>query len=436
MGVVMQFIFGLVGLFALIATAVMLLIRYISLSLMLALLPIALVLNIFPNLNIGGSEHPFYKWQHQFTKWVLFYPVAMFFLAIGFTVANPNNLSASLNPLTNIVNMLVVVGIMIGGLIIAQEMGVTGAHMANALASKTIRRMPKNIDWAMKRMRGRGGQSPAEAGAPGAGGAPAARRLDLAAAPHGVPTQTGTFADMYSAEDLAASAPRPTTQAETPTTPAAPPAEPERRAFGDLYTAEDLAASAPGPEATPATTPETPGTTDAGHAPETGGATKHKDSLWSRLVKYSAGSPSTLKILEHGAEEIAGEGADIFEGLMPGKSDDLKTNEEKLAKLRDKLEKLAEKSIDEDYLIILDKLDKDDKAKTDKKMSKVVRKGNERRRDALMNSRDARLERYFSEWNESQKGVEKTIKKVLQHGGQVKPSKLDKAPAPKQELNT
>ncbi len=148
-------VFLFVGAIALFALAIMLAIRAIALVLLIILLPIAWVMWIFPNLKIPGGGNPWSTWWESFTRWLLFAPFAMFFfyLAVRFPssgsaqVLNSNNsfLDASFQ-------MIVVVGLMLGGLMASNKMGITGA--AVALGAVTAGKV-----WAQSKAKQLGGKT-------------------------------------------------------------------------------------------------------------------------------------------------------------------------------------------------------------------------------------------------------------------------------------
>lgn len=128
---VATFIF--VGTIALLAFAIMLAIRAIALVLLIILLPLAWAGLIFPNLKIPGGGNPWRTWWEQFTKWLLFAPFAMFFfwLAVKFpSTGSAQALDASNSFLDASFQMIVVVGLMLGGLYVSNRMGITGAAVA------------------------------------------------------------------------------------------------------------------------------------------------------------------------------------------------------------------------------------------------------------------------------------------------------------------
>ncbi|KKU91580.1 MAG: hypothetical protein UY23_C0001G0186 [Candidatus Jorgensenbacteria bacterium GW2011_GWA1_48_11] len=137
-------IFTLAGALTLLTLAFMLLIRYLHLVFLLIISPIVWLFWVFPGL--GGE---FSRWWKSFFRWSFFAPASAFFLYLALvSVSNLQTMvgTATTNSgygsnflsdlLTQGAQMFVLVGIMLGGIIIAQEMGITGASGALALAGK------------------------------------------------------------------------------------------------------------------------------------------------------------------------------------------------------------------------------------------------------------------------------------------------------------
>lgn len=128
--------FAAIAIFVMFALAAMFLIRFAALAILLVLLPLAIAAAIFPGLKIGTRGNPLRTWITQFTRWLLFGPIAMFFvwLAIamitggGEQAAPPSQIdlteSGSIGFLAGMISAL---AIMLGGLIVANQMGITGA---------------------------------------------------------------------------------------------------------------------------------------------------------------------------------------------------------------------------------------------------------------------------------------------------------------------
>ncbi len=128
--------------FTFLALAAMFLIRTGYISVLLILLPIALVLSAFP----PTSNH-FSKWMSKFMQWVMFAPAATFFLYLSMLllIETENNGILSMggsgliepeSPTYVILRYIIVWGLMLMSLTVAQSMGITGASTAKAMWSK------------------------------------------------------------------------------------------------------------------------------------------------------------------------------------------------------------------------------------------------------------------------------------------------------------
>ncbi len=149
-GVLFTLFLDFLAIIALFSFAIMLWIRYIALVILIILLPLAWVAWIFPNLKIPGGGNPWSEWWETFLRWLLFAPFAMFFfwLALSFTSHSPSPLgdvTSQINAgdigveqsvLGNIAGMFVIIGILLGGLIVSNKMGINGASYALAIAKK------------------------------------------------------------------------------------------------------------------------------------------------------------------------------------------------------------------------------------------------------------------------------------------------------------
>jgi hypothetical protein len=119
---------------------IMLLLRYFWLTFLLIMLPLAWLSWVFPALKKHWNDW----WQH-FIKWTFFAPVLMFFLYLAITIAQGNYIKTSLTKLNtstgvtadlaqsigrgggfleNITKQIIVVGLIFGGLIAANKMGI------------------------------------------------------------------------------------------------------------------------------------------------------------------------------------------------------------------------------------------------------------------------------------------------------------------------
>ena len=143
-------LFGLAG---------MLFIRYIALNILLVIMPLAWLFWIWPDLQGKWKE-----WWSEFFRWVFFAPAASFFIYLALSLASSKysgdlalgGAEQTLNPggalgllVDNvgqiIGQMIAVLGVLIGGLITANKMGIYGADIAlktASAASNTILRSP------------------------------------------------------------------------------------------------------------------------------------------------------------------------------------------------------------------------------------------------------------------------------------------------------
>ena len=153
---VFTIIFSLVIALAMFAFAFMFLARYLILAFLLVVLPIVILFSVIPFLKGMWS-----KWVDHFIRWVFFAPAAAFFmyLAILTSTAYRNgvegagltsiaNMSSSLqNIIRNGMTGVILVGLIIGGLIVAQKMGIAGAKGAIDIAQGARK---KTATWAKR----------------------------------------------------------------------------------------------------------------------------------------------------------------------------------------------------------------------------------------------------------------------------------------------
>lgn len=136
----MGIVIGMIFIF--LALALMFLIRTGYLSVLLILLPIALVLSAFP----PTSKH-FSKWMSKFMQWTMFAPAATFFLYLSMLVLTTTGSNGVLSmgggttitpqsPVFNLLRYIMAWGLMLMSLTVAQSMGITGASTATAMWSK------------------------------------------------------------------------------------------------------------------------------------------------------------------------------------------------------------------------------------------------------------------------------------------------------------
>lgn len=146
--------FTFLGALSLLALAVMFLVRYVALSILLILVPLAFLFIILP-----ATGKIFSQWLSQFMKWIIFAPTASFFLYLavymtvnygkmmdnlaiqsqGIGTANQmafQNLIIS-QPLQTIGRLVIVIGLLLGGLITANSMGIAGSKAFLGIAQAT-----------------------------------------------------------------------------------------------------------------------------------------------------------------------------------------------------------------------------------------------------------------------------------------------------------
>ncbi len=141
-GLVFNIIFMAIAVLSMAALALMLLYRYIYLSILLILSPLACMFYVFPDL-----EYLFKDWWKNFIKWCFFLPAVTFFLYLAVETAiqlEKNsifiNAAGFTGTLASIMaqgaQMIVLAGLLLGGLIVAQKLGVEGASGAMKFAEK------------------------------------------------------------------------------------------------------------------------------------------------------------------------------------------------------------------------------------------------------------------------------------------------------------
>jgi len=140
-------VFTFMGAIVIFALAFMLLIRYLYLTFLMILAPLVWLFWVIPKM-----ESMFHKWWDSFFRWVFFAPASMFFVYLALvsvkTLGRTNlTLLSSSNEFGGVIKntmiqgtqMVVLAGILIGGLIVAQKMGIYGAAGAMAVAGKVGR---------------------------------------------------------------------------------------------------------------------------------------------------------------------------------------------------------------------------------------------------------------------------------------------------------
>ncbi|MBI4992422.1 MAG: hypothetical protein HZB99_04360 [Candidatus Harrisonbacteria bacterium] len=138
-------IFTVIATIAMLGLAIMLLIRYIALTILLILMPIAWLMWIWPDLEKFWQE-----WWDNFLKWVWFAPASAFFIYLSLSIVAPpgtasqyalqkESLAATGILMPNlgetIGQMIAVIGILFGGLIASEKTGVGFAKVATATAT-------------------------------------------------------------------------------------------------------------------------------------------------------------------------------------------------------------------------------------------------------------------------------------------------------------
>jgi len=137
--------FTLIGAITLLAVAIMLIIRYVFLGILLILSPIVWLLWIFP-----ATSGYWQSWWKHFIRWTFFAPLVLFFLSLSVItqsdlgklhkdnlIETTKTMSATMDvnkPFTfgfeAIGNLVIVLGLMVGGLIAANSLGIAFAGTA------------------------------------------------------------------------------------------------------------------------------------------------------------------------------------------------------------------------------------------------------------------------------------------------------------------
>jgi hypothetical protein len=159
--------FGIISIIVFFAVGIMFMVRYIVLTILMVLLPFALVGTILP-----GASGWWQNWVQNFTKWILFGPAMAFFIYLSFTVLeNKVSVDVKNNMFAGFGDMFVIIGLLIGGLIASNSMGITGASAA-------LGKLNEGKDWAIKKAKLAGVRSAKWAGQKGltAGADPVAKK--------------------------------------------------------------------------------------------------------------------------------------------------------------------------------------------------------------------------------------------------------------------
>ncbi len=156
MGLVMANIFAAVALFVFCAFVAFLIFRILAIWFLLILAPIAWLFSILPN-----TQHLFKQWWDTFLKWCFFAPIYMFFVYLALTqLTVQGNVGAYLGTKLGdgttakveashllpqlfdpyqLLRFVLVIGMLVGGLIVAQKMSLQGAKGVMGVA-KGIRK--------------------------------------------------------------------------------------------------------------------------------------------------------------------------------------------------------------------------------------------------------------------------------------------------------
>ncbi|MFA5173166.1 MAG: hypothetical protein WC435_02090 [Candidatus Paceibacterota bacterium] len=121
----------------LIGLSIMLIYRFIFLSFLLILAPLAWFTGIFPKINYSGA------WWNSFLRWTFFAPVSSFFIFLSIQSLTGGSVSSGasssgaeaalsgkimiVNGLGQIGNMIVVLGFLFGSMMVADRFGINGA---------------------------------------------------------------------------------------------------------------------------------------------------------------------------------------------------------------------------------------------------------------------------------------------------------------------
>jgi len=142
-GAILTVVFLLTTLFVLGAYVLFLIIRIVAIWFLLIMAPLAWMAYVLPN-----TKQHFEKWWSNFIKWVFFAPASAFFIFLAIfsyksllTQGIQNNLNSgdysqllpSFTKPDVLLQYLLVIGILFGGLIVAQSMGIAGAKGAVGL---------------------------------------------------------------------------------------------------------------------------------------------------------------------------------------------------------------------------------------------------------------------------------------------------------------
>lgn len=142
-GLAFTCIFTLLAAFVFLAFAFLLLLRFLYLTFLAILSPLIWLFWVFPPL-----QSQYTKWWDKFIKWTFFAPAASFFMYLALASVkglaeqslkgNDSSAYFGMGVIGGVmqqgVQMIIVAGVMIGGLLVAESMGIAGAGAAVKLA--------------------------------------------------------------------------------------------------------------------------------------------------------------------------------------------------------------------------------------------------------------------------------------------------------------
>ena len=163
--------FTLLAALTLLAIAIMLLIRYVVLAILLILVPLAWLLWIFP-----GTQSHWQKWWSEFIRWTFFAPAVSFFMMLAvaairnYPVDVENIVKSAVNQQGNVgdrgsilggvSNLVIVMGLLLGGLYTANKMSIAFASTAYNTAQGAAKGADKWMGRKLARMTGWGFAGP------------------------------------------------------------------------------------------------------------------------------------------------------------------------------------------------------------------------------------------------------------------------------------
>ena len=168
-GLFFNVLFNVLLLVAIAGISIMMFIRYIIVSFLLIVMPLAWLFWVIPSLQNQWKE-----WWHMFIKWTLFMPAMLFFLyltintiksispgipkspdaianaLVGNTSFIGNIMGAITGSISTFAQMFLAVGMILGGLIMANKIGIMGSETAMNAAKwaggKAVSKMGRQVD--------------------------------------------------------------------------------------------------------------------------------------------------------------------------------------------------------------------------------------------------------------------------------------------------